>query len=228
MKAKIKSQEQIAKPNERLRRGLLWGVLIVVIVGIVGANIWSLLHQKSDAGAESFPRMESTHSSVGLAVHNQVPDFSLTDQSSTPLALSDLRGKIWVADFIFTSCPDACPLMTDKMVRLQEEFARADVYFVSFSVDPERDTPEVLSRYAQRYGANPNKWFFLTGAKEAIYQLAQEGFSLAAGHQGMTILHSSRFVLVDRQGQTRGYYDGNVEGTLQKLRRDIKTLLRSN
>ena len=223
MEAKVKSQEQILKANERVRHGFLWGVLIVVVVGIVGANVWSSLHQRLRARTNF-----ATSPSSDLGIHNQVPDFSLTNQNGTPLALSDLRGKIWVADFIFTNCVASCPLMTDKMARLEEEFATADVYFVSFSVDPEHDTPEVLSRYAARYGADLNRWFFLTGEKEAIYRLVHDGFNLAVGHQGTDLLHSSRFVLVDRQGKIRDYYDSNVNGALQQLRRDMRALLRSD
>ena len=220
MEAKAKSPEQIAKPNERMLRGLLWSVLVLVIVGIIGVNIRSLVHQKASATSE----LENPVS--GPTVHHQLPDFSLTDQRGAPLALADLRGKIWVADFIFTSCVTICPPMTDEMAKLQGEFSREDVYFVSFSVDPERDTPEVLSRYADRYGADHSRWSFLTGEKGAIYQLAHEGFNLAAGRQGSEILHSTRFVLVDRRGQVRGYYDSRSKANLQQLRSDIRTLLR--
>ena len=219
MEARVKSAQQIAKPNERILRTFLWSVLILVIVGIVSANIWSSIHPKSDANSQS------TGLPSRLAVHHQLPDFSLTDQHRAPVALATLRGKIWVADFIFTSCVTICPPMTDEMVQLQEEFETEDIHFVSFSVDPERDTPEVLSRYAARYGVDQDRWSFLTGEKNTIYQLAHKGFNLAAGHQGSEILHSTRFVLVDRQGQVRDYYDSRSKGALKQLRRDIKTLL---
>ena len=214
MEAKAQSPEQNPKPRERLRHGLLWGALIAVIVGIVGANIWSSLHQDLGADTES-----------DLAVHRQVPDFSLIDLRGAPLALSDLHGKIWVADFIFTRCVAACPLMTVKMKRLQEEFVESGIYFISFSVDPEYDTPDVLLRYANRFGVDGNRWFFLTGEKKVIYHLTQEGFGLAIGQQESEVLHSARFVLVDHRGQIRGYYDSNEDEALQKLRRDIPQLL---
>ena len=220
MEAKVKSPEQDIRPNERMLRGFLWGVLALVIVGIFGANIRSLVHQKSGVTSES------ARSLSRLTIEHQLPDFSLTDQHGRPLALTDLRGKVWVADFIFTSCATICPPMTDEMVRLQEEFATGDVYFVSFSVDPERDTPAVLSRYADRYGADDSRWSFLTGEKAAIYQLAHDGFSLAAGYQGGEILHSTRFALVDQQGKVRGYYESRSKANLQQLRRDIRTLLK--
>ena len=220
MEAKVKSPEQDARPSGRPLRGLLWGVLALVIVGILGANLWSFVYQKSGTTVES-PIVLSE-----LATHGQLPDFSLTDQRGSPFALSKLHGKVWVADFIFTSCGTICPPMTIEMARLQDEFAAEEVHFVSFSVDPEQDTPEVLFRYADYYGAAGNRWSFLTGQKDAIYQLAQDGFNLAAGHRGSEILHSTRFVLVDRNQQLRGYYDSRSKANLQQLRRDIQTLLK--
>ena len=97
--------------------------------------------------------------------------------------------------------------MTQEMARLQSEFIADPVYFVSFSVDPERDTPKVLSRYATAYGADDRRWHFLTGDKAEIYQLAEQGFSLAAGHKGSEILHSPRFVLVKADGNIHDFYN---------------------
>ena len=220
MEAEVKSSEQDARPSNRMLRGFLWGVLALVIVGILGVNLWSFVHQKSGTTSESATSLP------GLAVHQQVPDFSLTDQRGAPFALSNLHDKIWVADFIFTSCATICPPMTIQMASLQDELAAEDLHFVSFSVDPERDTPTVLQRYADNYGVDGSRWSFLTGQKEAIYRLAQEGFNLAAGHRGSEILHSTRFVLVDGEGQVRGYYDSRSKSHLQQLRQDIQTLLK--
>ena len=220
MEAELKSPEQETRPNERMLRGLLWGILALVIVSILGANLWSYVNQRSGTTAES-PIVLSE-----LATHGQLPDFSLTNQRGTPFALSDLQDKVWVADFIFTSCGTICPPMTIEMARLQDEFVAEDVHFVSFSVDPERDTPEVLTRYADYYGADNNRWSFLTGQKAAIYQLAHDAFNLAAGHRGSEILHSTRFVLVDQNQQLRGYYESRSPGSLQQLRKDIRTLLK--
>ena len=220
MEAKGKSPDQNARPSDRMLRGLLWGVLALVIVGILGANLWSFVHQKSDTASESSAVLSE------LAAHQQLPDFSLTDQRGAPFALSDLQDKVWVADFIFTSCGTICPPMTVEMATLQDEFEAEDVHFVSFSVDPEQDTPEVLFRYADYYGADGSRWSFLTGQKDTIYQLAHEGFNLAAGHRGSEILHSTRFVLVDQNQQVRGYYDSRSKAHLQQLRQDMQTLLR--
>ena len=220
METEVKSSEQDARPSGRMLRGLLWGVLALVIVGILAANFRSFVHRKSGTTIESAALLSE------LAAQQQLPDFSLTDQRGTPFALSDLQDKVWVADFIFTSCGTICPPMTIEMARLQDEFVAEDVHFVSFSVDPERDTPEVLTRYADYYGADNNRWSFLTGQKEAIYQLAHDAFNLAAGHRGSEILHSTRFVLVDQNQQLRGYYESRSPGSLQQLRKDIKTLLK--
>ena len=192
---------------------LIWVGLGVIIIGIAGVNLWSVFDTKSE-----MPVSESVAVSV--------PDFRLTTQQGKSLALSDMKGKIWVADFIFTNCPTICPAMTQEMARLQSEFVADPIYFVSFSVDPERDTTSVLSRYAKVYGADDRRWHFLTGNKADIYELAEEGFSLAAGHNGTELLHSTRFVLVAPDGNIYDYYDSRSKPALLRLRRDMKILLR--
>jgi protein SCO1/2 len=157
-----------------------------------------------------------------------VPDFSLIERSNRPVTLHDFQGRVWVANFIFTSCAGMCPIMSDKMQRLQETLP-ADVRLVSFTVDPERDTPEVLTAYAERYNADPNRWLFLTGPKETLHKLSLEGFKLGLdetqGTQIEPITHSSRFVLVDKMGQIRGYYSSEDAQTMSKLASDAERLL---
>ena len=191
---------------------LIWVVLGVIIIAIAVVNLWSVFGTKPEVLTE--------------AVAINVPDFSLTNQQGESLGLSDMAGKIWIADFIFTNCPTICPAMTQEMARLQSEFVADPVYFVSFSVDPERDTADILSRYAKAYGADDRRWHFLTGDKAHIYQLAEKGFSLAAGHKGSEILHSTRFVLVKPDGNIHDHYDSRSKPAMIRLRRDIKTLLR--
>ena len=198
--------DKAAKARRKFDKStLIWVALGVIIIAIAGINLWSAFNTK---------------------VVVSVPDFSLTNQQGEPLELSDMAGKIWIADFIFTNCPTICPAMTQEMARLQSEFVADPVYFVSFSVDPERDTPRVLSRYAAAYGADNRRWHFLTGDKTQIYQLAEQGFSLSAGHNGSEIFHSSRFVLVKPDGNIHNHYDSQDEPAMLRLRRDIKTLLR--
>lgn len=204
--------DNAAKAGRKLDKStLVWVVLGAIIVAITGINLWSAFNTKPEVRTET--------------VTVSVPDFNLTSQQGEPLGLSEMMGKIWVADFIFTNCPTICPAMTQEMARLQSEFVADPVYFVSFSVDPERDTSEVLSRYATAYGADDRRWHFLTGDKTKIYQLAEQGFSLAAGHNGTEILHSPRFVLINADGNIHDFYDSRSGPAMLRLRRDVKTLL---
>ena len=209
-------EAQIGDTNKVKRRldksTLIWVVLGVIIIGIAGVNLWSVFDTKSEVP-------------VAKTAAVNVPDFNLITQQGVPLTRADMTGKIWVADFIFTNCPTICPAMTSEMARLQSEFVADPVYFVSFSVDPERDTSEVLSRYAKAYGADDRRWHFLTGDKTHIYQLAEKGFSLAAGHNGTELLHSTRFVLITPDGNIYDYYDSRSKPALLRLRRDLKALL---
>jgi len=166
-----------------------------------------------------------------LPVLSTVPDFTLTERNGQPFSLNELRGHIWVADFIFTNCAGTCPIMTTAMTEiLQTALAEKldDVKLVSITVDPERDTPEVLQRFANGYGALKDRWYFLTGDGAAIQQLANKGFLLSAATSGgpmeEPIIHSNRFVLVDRQGRIRGYYDGTEEDSVAQLLKDLKKL----
>jgi protein SCO1/2 len=168
-----------------------------------------------------------------LPILSTVPDFTLTERSGQPFGLNDLRGQVWVADFIFTNCAGTCPIMTTAMTEIQqmaidEKFD--DVKLLSITVDPERDTLEALQRFAAGYGAVKDRWYFLTGDGAAIQQLANNGFLLSAAASGgpaaEPIIHSNRFVLVDRQGRIRGYYDGTDEEGAAQLLKDLKKLYR--
>ena len=159
-----------------------------------------------------------------------LPDFSLIERSGKKITLADLRGNVWIADFIYTHCTDTCPLQSADMAMLQERWTKeGELKLVSFSVNPERDTPRVLSEYASRFKADAKRWLFLTGDKKEIARLAKEGFRFAVaparhGNHGI-IMHSPRFVLVDRQGQIRGYYDNRDPKAMQRLENDVTRLL---
>jgi cytochrome oxidase Cu insertion factor (SCO1/SenC/PrrC family) len=264
--------------QERLPYLLMWGMLGVVLIGVVGFGVWSLVRE------ELVKQPSSGLSPAHLPVYGLVPDFALIDQRGRPLRLSDLAGKVWIASFVFTNCPDECPLMTSEMARLQSDLAHvADLRLVSISVDPDRDTPAVLLQYAERLNADPDRWFFLTGDKRVIYHLAREGFRLGivdpaesshsspvhdstpggsrssvdrptpsrvgrisggpqhlrgwlrsieppaafADHgQATDPLHSTRFVLIDRLAQIRGYYESREEMALLRLRQHLQLLFR--
>jgi protein SCO1 len=167
----------------------------------------------------------------GLNRYGAVPDFSLVERSGKRVNLRDLRGKVWVADFIYTTCKDTCPLQSAEMSKLQDEWgATPDLKLVSFSVDPDRDTPQVLSSYALNFTADANRWLFLTGDKDQISRLIQEGFRLSAapvtesGSKDQVILHSPRFVLIDKETEIRGYYDSRDGEALGRLKKDVLTL----
>jgi protein SCO1/2 len=167
----------------------------------------------------------------GLPVISEVPDFTLTDQDGRPITLNDLRGRVWVADFIFTHCAGPCPRMSEQMSKLQGQVADLpDVRLVSFSVDPRRDTPEVLRTYAKRYGAKPGFWYFITGDKQAIFDLAIRGFKLSVEDETDVdpILHSTKFMLVDREGRIRGVFDGEEPKDRPLLERAIRLLLKES
>jgi cytochrome oxidase Cu insertion factor (SCO1/SenC/PrrC family) len=169
----------------------------------------------------------------GLTKHyGSVPEFSLVERSGKKTSLAALRGKVWIADFLYTNCTETCPLQTADMAKLQEQWIKeSDLELVSFSVDPERDTPRVLSQYADRFKADAERWLFLTGGKEEIAHLVEDGFRLAAlpapntSKSSSVIVHSPSFVLVDRLMQIRGYYDARYPEALQRLKKDVATLL---
>lgn len=172
----------------------------------------------------------AAHDVTGQAAPGPLPelgtigDFTLTDQTGAPFAQASLVGKIYVADFFFTSCSGICPVMSKAMAEVQAAFdGEPRVAFVSISVDPATDTPEVLTRYAARYGAEPGRWHFLTGEADAIQRLAKDRFLLGYGDEPVN--HSSRFVLVDGAGKIRGFYFGTESASLDALRMDIRRLL---
>lgn len=160
-----------------------------------------------------------------LPVFGQIPDFHLISQTGEPFDRKSLDGKIWVADFIYTHCPGPCPRMSAQMRRVQTAVASLpDVRLVSFSVDPDHDTPPVLAEYAVRYHAQPGRWFFLTGDQKTLDSLDRHAFML--GNVDGSMQHSTRFVLVDRQGKIRGYYGTDQDDPTAHLIADIRRLAR--
>src|SRR5437016_9783336 len=150
------------------RPWLLWGtcVLVALVVG-VGLSLRVGFENTSRQAAHDLPHLW------------EVPDFAFIERSGQSVTRADLLGKVWIASVIFTRCVDECPLVSSHMARLQDVFAaEPDVRLVSITVDPAYDTPEVLTRYAQSFAAQPQRWLFLTGDKATIYRLVREGFRL--------------------------------------------------
>lgn len=160
----------------------------------------------------------------GLDVYGHVTDFELENQDGLSVTLEAMQGKIWIADFIFTSCAGICPTMSKNMHTIQEAFKDVpEVQLVSISVDPTTDTQEELTRYAERFEANTDQWQFLRGETEDILKLAREGMLIGSGDEPVN--HSPKFVLVDRQGNLRGFYTGTETEEIDELVGDIHTLL---
>ncbi len=161
--------------------------------------------------------------------YGTVPPFQLVNQNGRMFGSAELNGKIWIADFIYTTCPGPCPMISTRMSELQKPLGKTDVHLVSFSVDPDKDTPDVLRGYAEKLNAQPQRWDFLTGSRSAIYNLSRNGFKLAVSDgsdaEGIPV-HSSRMILVDRSGTIRGYYDATEPDAITKLLADTNHLLR--
>jgi len=217
------------------RRAIPWMVLAIGLTGRLPAP---------------FARTGGVGVLAQLGVYGEVPDFALTERSGRPVRRADLRGMVWIANFIYTQCRETCPLQTARLATLQQEFAgEPDLRLVSITVDPERDTPAALSAYAEQYGADPVRWLFLTGPKRAIYRLATDGFHLGVvdpdgpgasaglrrwvtpepawathGSQGL-VMHSSRLVLVDRHARIRAYHLPDDPESLGQLRRNLRVVL---
>ncbi len=161
----------------------------------------------------------------------QAPQFTFTAQDGTTVSTADFKGKIWVANFIFTRCAGPCPLMTSRMAEVNQALGKkaTDVELVTITVDPEYDTPEVLKEYSEQVGASPDRWKFLTGPKDQIETVVMKGFLQALSREPSGVpIHSTRFVLVDRDGWIRGFLDGNDPELPQKLLMDIGDLLRES
>jgi len=224
------------------QRGV-WALLLLVVAGIGVAMM--VRGQSSRLFGERSPSASVTGQAPAAIVSSQesylsrlgdygrTPEFDLIRQDGQSFKHTDLLGNLWVGNFIFTSCGSTCPIMTRQMQVVAESVDPSyGVEFVSFSVDPERDTPEVFTTYAQEYGIDMPNWHFLTGEKQALRDLVLRGFHLSvqdasredilAGAE--SVIHSTRFVVVDEVGVIRGYYDGTDDEALQKLMDDLVVL----
>ncbi len=166
---------------------------------------------------------------AGQRGEHHISDFSLTDQDGRTVTLADLRGKVVLADFFFTTCGSICPKMTDQMERVQQAFPTDDrVLLLSHSVTPEIDSVAVLKAYADQHGADPKRWRLLTGDRPQIYRLARTSWFAAMdeGDGGPDdFVHTENFVLADGQGRLRGFYDGTNAGDVDRAIADMKALL---
>jgi protein SCO1/2 len=162
-------------------------------------------------------------------VFHRVPNFSLTSQQGATVTQRDLDSSVYVASFFFTSCQGPCKEMNTELVRVQEAFRNyPEVKIVSHTVHPERDSAEVLQQYAGQFNADPNKWIFLTGEREKIYELANKGYYLSAQQAPGALpdfIHATQFLLVDWNKNVRGIYDGTNSSDVDRLITEIGVLL---
>jgi protein SCO1/2 len=201
--------------DKRVKRIIItmWGVTALAAVAL-GGVVWM---------------MRSSNQASELPALFDAPSFALTDQNNQPFDSKSLRGKVWVADFVFTHCAGICPMMTRHMAEFQKATSGSVVQMVSFSVDPERDTPAALKEYAAAAKADELRWHFLTGAtRPQLWQIAK-GMNLAVGEDtGDQVMHSSHFLLVDGEGKVRGVYDSSDATFMPKLVADANRLSGEN
>ncbi|PKA83268.1 protein SCO1/2 [Ulvibacter sp. MAR_2010_11] len=190
-------------------------------------------------GIWAVPKIVDHFSEPDLVTIGRVPDFSFTNQDGKTITNATYEGKVYIAEFFFTTCPSICPIMNRNMVKIQNEFyGNPKLGIASFSIDPEHDTPKVLKDYAESYGITNPHWNLLTGEKDKIFQLANSGFNLYVGEAAETeggFEHSGFFALIDQEGNIRSridendnpviYYDGLEAEGIQMLIEDIKKLL---
>jgi protein SCO1/2 len=205
-------------PSRRPLQSLVWGALLATIFGVTAAFVWSQLNATPE-----------------LPVISQVPDFTLTNQFSQPVTKSLLEGHVTLADIIFTQCAGPCPEMTRQMSKLQRILPPDPaIRLVTLTTDPGFDKPEVLKQYGSRFDANFNRWSFLTGPKREIARVAVDGLKLIAEEKAPNeriapedlFIHSTIFVIVDKQARVRGSFDSSEPDFDKRVRAAVKKLLK--
>lgn len=200
-------------------RVALWSAAVLALICVLFLY-WLTQARRSQAVVA--PPAVTEGGSLGTA-----PAFEMIDQTGKRLDSDALKGKVWAAEFFFTRCTGVCPVMNRNMAKVFEALKEwEDFAIVSFTVDPEHDTPQVLAEYAEEYGADATKWHFLNGSKEEVVRLSREGFLLGTSEVAEEFVHSNRFVLVGRDGEIRGYYVGTDEAEVHQLIADALRLLR--
>lgn len=190
-------------------------------------------------GIWAVPKIIAKFQKSDLVEIGPVPAFKLTNQENKSISDKDYLGKVYVVEFFFSTCPTICPKMNESMLQLQEEFyGNPNFGLASITIDPAKDTPQVLKEHANLLGVKHYNWHFLTGDKEYIYSLANKGFNLYAGENNKVaggFEHSGLFALVDKNGKIRCrkdaqgnpilYYDGLEASGVEAIKEDIKKLL---
>lgn len=195
----------------------LWSGLSIVLVGIVAAAAWSW-----SGGADEGP-------GPPLPIGPTIPEFSLVGADGRTVTNADLRGSVWLADFVFTRCSGPCPTLSARMQSLQSALVdHPKVKLVTFTLDPKNDSPSVMADYAKRFHADPIRWWFLTGNDEAaMHDLIEKGLkqTVIPAKDDRPIIHSVYIIVIDKVGRIRSAHDGLDPESKRLLLRDVKTLL---
>ncbi len=213
-------------------------LIVMLAIASIGTTVLVVLNifARQNAPQPLRAGVVTPASSPHPPVLTTLPPFTLTDQTGADFGSQNLRGKAWIADFIFTRCAGPCPMLTSRMAQIQALFddhpQRDDFRLVSFSVDPENDTPPALREYARLAHADAQLWHFLTGPHDTLWHLVRDGFKLPVGpdpdNTAMPIFHSQKFVLIDQLGRVRGFYDALSEHDRDQLMGDLDRLLAQN
>lgn len=224
-----------------MKKNWLLPVIALLLITGVGIAIAAYMNSKAYEEADVLPVYNPSQvndSLVDPSMHNvgmghRVGDFSLYDQRGRTITQKDLEGKIYVADFFFTTCKSICPKMTSQLQRVQEKYKNnAQVMILSHTVLPEVDSVETMMNYAMQYGADNDKWLFLTGEKSMIYSMARKNYFIVkeaeqgSGDGDGDFIHTENFVLIDTKKRIRGYYDGTSKEDVDLLLGDMDKLLR--
>ena len=208
--------------STKVMKSFYYKIALEVLIAIVAVAIISCGQPKP------LPVLGNRYFENGDTVFHTIGKFSFVDQDSVTITENDLSGKIYVADFFFTSCRTICPIMKTQMMRVYEAtWEMSDVVLISHTIDPEYDTVALLHDYARRLGVESSRWHFLTGQKDSIYKVAQTRYFATAMEDKSEpdgFIHSGAFLLVDRKGRIRGKYDGTKEEDVNRLVGDIKRL----
>lgn len=204
-------------------RGIIFLSLILIL-----PVLWVLFWKKGEYSYQKLPVLGET-SLNGDTIPFVIGDFEFTDQLGQKVTKENFKGKVYVANFFFTSCPDVCPMMNTNLSIVVDKYRQnPHVMFLSHTVDPETDSVNVLYDYARRFKTDHKQWLFVTGPKDEIYRMAQEDYRVTAttGKKDIDFIHSEKLVLIDKNFRIRGYFDGLDFNEVKELMDAIRILLK--
>ena len=219
-----------------MKKILAFGLIVMVSVG---AAYYLITENKRSKAPDVLNPIDLNPETVDqdllqVGQGHKIGEFSFTNQDGKNIGLNEVKGKVFVAEYFFTTCQTICPRMNDQMQRVQQSFKEETNFCIlSFTVNPEVDTVEQIKRYAQEHNAITGKWHFLTGEKTKLYEAARKYFFLLKksevenqGDVGSDFIHTNNFVLIDKEQRIRGYYDGTNPKEVDKMINDAKLILK--